>query len=87
MQSVYGCGRYFEDDDEGPQSVNDLEYLPAPGSPTLEKIAAGGKKGHNNSDSSDEDDPLEAFMADIEVWFTKNYYQVYCFTSFEVNKG
>ena len=50
--------RYFEDDEEG--NADDLEYQPAPGSPTLEKQDQG--------DSSDsEDDPLDAFMAGIEV--------------------
>ncbi|WAQ94701.1 hypothetical protein MAR_007172 [Mya arenaria] len=44
---------YFDDDhDEG-----NADYLPAPGSPGAE-----GRKG----DDSDSDDPLDAFMADIE---------------------
>lgn len=57
--------RYFEDDDEDQRNINDLEYQPAPGSPTLDRLA-GGKKD-SDSDSDDSDDPLEAFMADIEV--------------------
>ena len=51
--------RYFEDDDE--VNADDLEYQPAPGSPTLDQQK-------QNDDSSDsEDDPLDAFMAGIEV--------------------
>jgi hypothetical protein len=46
--------RYFDDDDE----TADLEYQPAPGSPSFDK-----KPG----DDSGSDDPLDSFMADIEV--------------------
>ena len=50
--------RYFEDDDEE-EGVNDpaCEYQPAPGSP--------GPEGGDASDASD--DPLDAFMASLEV--------------------
>jgi len=58
--------RYFEDDDDDPRSANDLEYQPAPGSPTLDRMKAAGKNNKDSSDS-DSDDPLESFMADIEV--------------------
>ncbi|XP_065203685.1 ATP-dependent RNA helicase DDX42 [Planococcus citri] len=47
---------YFEEDDET-DSTN-LEYIPAPGSPT-------GKHSANNESGEDED-PLDAFMAGIE---------------------
>ncbi|XP_069110146.1 LOW QUALITY PROTEIN: ATP-dependent RNA helicase DDX42-like [Argopecten irradians] len=45
---------YFDDDDE----EGDLEYQPAPGSPGADD---------KNKDGSDSDDPLDAFMADIEA--------------------
>ena len=56
--------RYFEDDDdeEQPPAVDgDLEYQPAPDSP--------GRSGAKDSDESDADsvDPLDAFMAGIDV--------------------
>ena len=55
------CSRYFDDDEE--DNADDLEYLPAPGSPTL-----GGKAGPQKEEESDDsDDPLDAFMAGIEV--------------------
>ncbi|KAG1692028.1 ATP-dependent RNA helicase DDX42 [Nymphon striatum] len=53
---------YFESDDEEEKPPSELEYIPAPGSPT----AAG-----NNSES-EEDDPLDAFMAGIEKEVEKN---------------
>ncbi|XP_029638136.1 ATP-dependent RNA helicase DDX42 isoform X1 [Octopus sinensis] len=46
---------YFDDDDD---ENLDLEYQPAPGSPGVDK-----EEGDDNSDS---DDPLDAFMANIE---------------------
>ncbi len=49
--------RYFEDDEEG---ADDLEYQPAPGSPTLDAQK-------DSDDSGSEEDPLEAFMAGIQV--------------------
>ena len=66
-RSVHVFCRYFEDDDDEQKSLNDLEYQPAPGSPTLERLNAGGAKGSDDSDSDDSDDPLESFMAGIEV--------------------
>ena len=58
---------YFEDDEEDhhQEGGDDLEYLPAPGSPSLKK----SKRGDNSSDSdsgSDSDDPLEMFMENIQ---------------------
>ena len=51
--------RYFEDDED--VNPDDLEYQPAPGSPTLDPH-------RQNEESSDsEEDPLDAFMAGIEV--------------------
>ncbi len=49
---------YFEDDEE--VNPEDLEYQPAPGSPSLDA-------GKGNASSDSEDDPLDAFMAGIEV--------------------
>jgi len=60
--------RYFEDDDDDQKNLSELEYQPAPGSPTLDRMnaaAANEKQDDSSSDSSD--DPLESFMADIEV--------------------
>ena len=54
--------RYFEDDDE--TNADELEYQPAPDSPVLNRDGDGGNRG---SDSDASDDPLEAFMAGIEV--------------------
>ncbi|XP_041785792.1 ATP-dependent RNA helicase DDX42-like isoform X2 [Anopheles merus] len=51
---------YFDEDDEpAPQQ---LEYIPAPGSPT-----AADEIPKNISDEEDEEDPLDAFMAGIEA--------------------
>uniref|UniRef100_A0A8D8UNV4 ATP-dependent RNA helicase DDX42 n=1 Tax=Cacopsylla melanoneura TaxID=428564 RepID=A0A8D8UNV4_9HEMI len=51
---------YFDDDDDGPSSsMSNLEYIPAPGSPSY--------KGNNAQDGSDsEEDPLDAFMKGID---------------------
>lgn len=49
--------RYFEEEDEAGSS--NLEYIPAPGSPSYEE-----SKKHESSDS--EEDPLDAYMANIE---------------------
>uniref|UniRef100_A0AAY4BCP4 RNA helicase n=1 Tax=Denticeps clupeoides TaxID=299321 RepID=A0AAY4BCP4_9TELE len=51
---------YFEDDEEEASS-NDLPYIPAENSPTRKQFQSGG----GGSDS--EDDPLDAFMAEVEV--------------------
>ena len=56
--SRYVC-RYFEDDED--VNPDDLEYQPAPGSPTLDQQ----KPTEDSSDS--EEDPLDTFMAGIEV--------------------
>ncbi|TNM97039.1 hypothetical protein fugu_015195 [Takifugu bimaculatus] len=50
---------YFEDDEEESSSNVDLPYIPAENSPTRQQMKAGG-----GSDS--EDDPLDAFMAEVE---------------------
>lgn len=52
--------RYFEDDEEESSSNVDLPYIPAENSPTRQQMQSGG-----GSDS--EDDPLDAFMAEVEV--------------------
>uniref|UniRef100_A0A3Q0RGU2 ATP-dependent RNA helicase DDX42 n=1 Tax=Amphilophus citrinellus TaxID=61819 RepID=A0A3Q0RGU2_AMPCI len=50
---------YFEDDEEESSSNVDLPYIPAENSPTRQQMQSGG-----GSDS--EDDPLDAFMAEVE---------------------
>ncbi|XP_068192377.1 ATP-dependent RNA helicase DDX42 isoform X1 [Antennarius striatus] len=50
---------YFEDDEEESSSNVDLPYIPAENSPTRQQVQSGG-----GSDS--EDDPLDAFMAEVE---------------------
>lgn len=52
--------RYFEDDEEESSSNVDLPYIPAENSPTRLQMKSGG-----GSDS--DDDPLDAFMAEVEV--------------------
>lgn len=54
---------YFEDDEE--ESTADLPYIPAENSPTRKQFQSGGGGGGGGSDS--EDDPLDAFMAEVEV--------------------
>ncbi|XP_306246.5 ATP-dependent RNA helicase DDX42 isoform X2 [Anopheles gambiae] len=51
---------YFDEDDE--PATQQLEYIPAPGSPT-----AADEIPKNISDEEDEEDPLDAFMAGIEA--------------------
>ncbi|XP_056309613.1 ATP-dependent RNA helicase DDX42 [Danio aesculapii] len=53
---------YFEDDEE--ESTADLPYIPAENSPTRKQFQSGGGGGGGGSDS--EDDPLDAFMAEVE---------------------
>ncbi|KAF3699853.1 ATP-dependent RNA helicase DDX42 [Channa argus] len=50
---------YFEDDEEECSNNIDLPYIPAENSPTRQQMQSGG-----GSDS--EDDPLDAFMAEVE---------------------
>ena len=57
---VLSPSRYFEDDEEESGSGADLPYIPAENSPTRQQMQAGG-------DSDSEDDPLDAFMAEVEV--------------------
>lgn len=56
---MFGCS-YFEDDEEEASSNVDLPYIPAENSPTRKQMRPGG-----GSDS--DDDPLDAFMAEVEV--------------------
>jgi hypothetical protein len=55
--------RYFDEEDEAASS--NLEYIPAPGSPSYDDT----KKAKQESSDSEED-PLDAYMANIEkqVW-------------------
>lgn len=64
--------RYFEqdDDDDGGNSSNTLAYIPAPGSPSWDLQNA-------KKDSDSEDDPLDAFMAGLEVGIFYNSYSNY----------
>ncbi|XP_036391150.1 ATP-dependent RNA helicase DDX42-like isoform X1 [Megalops cyprinoides] len=50
---------YFEDDEEESSSV-DLPYIPAENSPTRQQFQSQG------GDSDSEEDPLDAFMAEVE---------------------
>lgn len=52
--------RYFEDEEEDSNNV-DLPYIPAENSPTRQQFHSKA------TDSDSEDDPLEAFMAEVEV--------------------
>ncbi|XP_060945734.1 ATP-dependent RNA helicase DDX42 [Limanda limanda] len=52
---------YFEDDEEDSSSNVDLPYIPAENSPTRQQMQSGGGGG-----SDSEDDPLDAFMAEVE---------------------
>uniref|UniRef100_A0A3Q3LAX1 ATP-dependent RNA helicase DDX42 n=1 Tax=Labrus bergylta TaxID=56723 RepID=A0A3Q3LAX1_9LABR len=56
---------YFEDDEEESSSNVDLPYIPAENSPTRQQMQSGG-----GSDS--EDDPLDAFMAEVESQAAKD---------------
>jgi len=70
--------RYFEDDDDEHKTLSELEYQPAPGSPTLDRMnaaAANQKEDDSSSDSSD--DPLDSFMADIEAMMHLMLYSHY----------
>lgn len=77
--------RYFEDDEEESSSA-DLPYIPAENSPTRKQFQSGG--GGGGSDS--EDDPLDAFMAEVEVRGEMIYFRtcvVFCchFTEFSLS--
>lgn len=60
---------YFEDDDcedtdsQHTQQLN--HYIPKPGSPA-EQHTSGQTVGHNSDNEDSEEDPLDAFMADLE---------------------
>ncbi|KAE8575316.1 hypothetical protein XENTR_v10003802 [Xenopus tropicalis] len=49
---------YFDDEEEDSSNV-DLPYIPAENSPTRQQL-------HSKADSDSEEDPLEAFMAEVE---------------------
>ncbi|XP_059477026.1 ATP-dependent RNA helicase DDX42 [Neocloeon triangulifer] len=59
---------YFDDDDEKGQGQ--LEYIPAPGSPSYKK------QEERKEDSDSEEDPLDAFMAGIEKEVKKDTVKV-----------
>lgn len=62
VQFVGLNSRYFEqeDEEEGGTNSGTLAYIPAPGSPSWDL--------HNQKkDSDSEEDPLDAFMAGLEV--------------------
>lgn len=54
---------YFDDDEEEDKTGN-LEYIPAPGSPTLEQRKQSSRVDNISEDS--EEDPLDAFMAGLQ---------------------
>uniref|UniRef100_A0A8C6K9G8 ATP-dependent RNA helicase DDX42 n=1 Tax=Nothobranchius furzeri TaxID=105023 RepID=A0A8C6K9G8_NOTFU len=64
---------YFEDDEEESSSNVDLPYIPAENSPTRQQMKSGG-----GSDS--EDDPLDAFMAEVEVRKLEVFFFSACFS-------
>lgn len=51
---------YFEDEEEDSSNV-DLPYIPAENSPTRQQFHS------KPADSDSDDDPLEAFMAEVEA--------------------
>uniref|UniRef100_A0A7N4PLN7 DEAD-box helicase 42 n=1 Tax=Sarcophilus harrisii TaxID=9305 RepID=A0A7N4PLN7_SARHA len=51
---------YFEDEEEDSSNV-DLPYIPAENSPTRQQFHS------KSADSDSDDDPLEAFMAEVEA--------------------
>ena len=62
---------YFEsaeDEDDMPTKPIELEYQPAPDSPTY-------NKNNNQNEDEEDDDPLDEFMAGIEVSFLKNVFR------------
>ncbi len=54
-----------ENDDDGVKRDDDIDYQPAPDSPTI----VGGDQSVDKQQDED-DDPLDSFMADIDqqVW-------------------
>ena len=70
--TLVSVNSYFDDagDEVDPA---DLMYQPAPGSPSRKEGDAGG------NESEDSDDPLDAFMQNIEVWVMcdNNYCNAY----------
>uniref|UniRef100_T1IT60 ATP-dependent RNA helicase DDX42 n=1 Tax=Strigamia maritima TaxID=126957 RepID=T1IT60_STRMM len=59
---------YFDEDEDEERNRANLEYIPAPGSPALEKA----NDESDNSDAHSEEDPLDAFMAGIEKEVERN---------------
>ncbi|KAF7994572.1 hypothetical protein HCN44_004044 [Aphidius gifuensis] len=57
---------YFEDDEDA--QTSSLEYIPAPGSPSYDRM----KNESKNNESDSEEDPLDAFMAGIDAEVKKN---------------
>ncbi|KAK2174591.1 hypothetical protein NP493_790g01048 [Ridgeia piscesae] len=55
---------YFDDDEE--DKTDDLEYQPAPDSPTRDKTKQDKHEPEDDVDSDVSDDPLDAFMAEIQ---------------------
>lgn len=58
---------YFDEEEKPVENPDDLEYQPAPGSPS------GAGRSHEESEDTeakpaadDDDDPLDSFMADID---------------------
>lgn len=73
--------RYFEQEDEeeggaSSSNANTLAYIPAPGSPSWELAQGGGKE------SDSEEDPLDAFMAGLDV--SDSFISVYLIKTLQV---
>ena len=66
--SWLNCCRYFDDDEE--DKAEDLEYQPAPDSPTRDKTKHEKHEPDDDVDSDVSDDPLDAFMAEIQVLYS-----------------
>lgn len=59
--------RYFEDEEEDSSNV-DLPYIPAENSPTRQQFHS------KPADSDSDDDPLEAFMAEVEASISPSFF-------------
>lgn len=68
---------YFEDDEEESSSA-DLPYIPAENSPTRQQMQSGGggRSGGGEKGSDSDDDPLDAFMAEVEVRSHTHHYHL-----------
>lgn len=63
---------YFNDKDGQAAEEDELEYIPAPGSPSAKQKGSGGdsynqRDGDKDGDSDGSEDPLDKFMEGIEV--------------------